>query len=84
MKFQHHLRQRFYLPTPCELRLITHAYGQELRIDCRTPADADWVASYLYERLVRAAQRMDVKWIGVSSQDELYHRFLADTAESQL
>ncbi len=85
MNLQHqlrlHLQQRFYFPTPCAMSLLSHSYGEKLRLDCCTPADADWMASSFYDRLVRAAQRLEVKWVGVSSQGELYHRFLADTAE---
>lgn len=86
MNLQHQLRlqlqQRFYLPTPCTMNILSHAYGEELRLDCCTPADADWMAAYFYERLIRAAQRLDVKWVGVASQGELCHRFLANTTES--
>lgn len=79
---QHHLRQRFFMPIGGSIRILNHAYGEELRFDCATLADAEWSANYLYERLMRAARLMQVQWVGISSKDQLCHRFLAQPAGS--
>ena len=79
---QFHLRQRFFMPTGGSIRILKHDYGEELRFDCATVADAEWSANYLYERLMRAAQLMQVQWVGISSKERLCHRFLAQPAES--
>ena len=83
LNLQRHLRQRFFMPTGGSIRLLSHPYGEELRFDCATLADAEWSANYLYERLMRAAQLMQVQWIGISSKGQLCHRFLAQPAESE-